>query len=150
MEFKSPSSLKAEHDELHADLKHAIAAGGKTGEAARAVARLLHEHFVKEEQFAIPPLALLAPLARGEVTPEMSGVLALTGKLEAEMPQMLAEHAAIVRALDHLAEAAKSDGKSDVEAFAARLKLHARTEEEVMYPAAILVGKFVAKMAGTA
>lgn len=44
---KIPESLKLEHEELHADLARATKAGGKTGKAAKAVAKVLHEHFIK-------------------------------------------------------------------------------------------------------
>jgi hypothetical protein len=54
------------------------------------LARLMHAHFVKEDQIALPPLGLLAPLARGEWNAGMADVLKLTDQLEAELPQMLA------------------------------------------------------------
>ena len=38
MNFKVPESLKLEHEDLHAELVRATKAGGKTGEAAKAVA----------------------------------------------------------------------------------------------------------------
>lgn len=47
-----PQSLKVEHKELHKLLKQAIDSGGKTGEAAKIVAELLHPHFEKEEKYA--------------------------------------------------------------------------------------------------
>lgn len=46
--------LKLEHQELHANLVKATKAGGRAGDAAKAVARVLHVHFVKEEEFALP------------------------------------------------------------------------------------------------
>src|SRR5512134_3752529 len=69
MRFEIPKPLQAEHEELHASLVRATREPGAVGEAAREVARRLHPHFVREEQFALPPLALLAELARGGVTP---------------------------------------------------------------------------------
>lgn len=63
MDFKIPEPLKAEHAELHAELVDAMRAGGHTGDAAEKVAKLLHPHFVREEEIALPPLCLLAPLA---------------------------------------------------------------------------------------
>jgi hypothetical protein len=39
---KIPESLKLEHEELHADLVRATKAGGKTAQAAKAVAKVLH------------------------------------------------------------------------------------------------------------
>ena len=143
MKFPAPAAMVAEHEELHADLGKAIRSGGRTAEAARAVGRALHEHFLREEEFAIPPLSLLPALARGEFAPDMAEVLTMTDRLEAELPQMLLEHQAVVRALSALSEAAKAEGKPEVEQFAERLKLHAQTEEELSYPAAILVGKYV-------
>ena len=86
MKFAIPESVKSEHEELHSTLVRATRAGGRTGTAANAVAAVLHPHFVKEEQFALPPLALLGPLARGEWKAEMRGVLDLTDKLKAELP----------------------------------------------------------------
>ena len=55
MKFQKPSALKSEHEELHGELG-ATKAGGHTGEAAKAVAKLMHTHFVKEEEYALPPV----------------------------------------------------------------------------------------------
>lgn len=99
MKFEIPEPLKLEHAELHAELVKATKVPGKIGEAARQVAALLHPHFVKEEEYALPPLGLLPTLAQGEVTPDMTQVLALTDRLRAELPPMLTEHQAIVVAL---------------------------------------------------
>ena len=41
MKFEIPKPMKIEHDELHADLVNATEAGGQTGEAAKAVAKVL-------------------------------------------------------------------------------------------------------------
>lgn len=143
MKLSIPEPLKAEHAELHAELSSAIDAGGRVGEAAKEVAKRLHPHFVREEEFALPPLGLLAALAKGAVGPEMVGVLALTDKLEAELPGMLAEHQEIVTALDELVVAATDERKPEHARFAEKLILHARTEEQVLYPAALLVGHYV-------
>jgi len=138
-----PAPLKAEHEELHAELVKATQAGGKVGEAARGVAEVLHPHFVKEEEYALPPLGLLSAAAKGEIAPEMRRVLAMTDKLKAELPQMLAEHKAIVAALESLKTAATVERNDDVARLAEKLALHAQTEEQVMYPAAIVVGEYI-------
>lgn len=143
MDFKIPDSLRVEHEELHAELVQATKVEGPVGEAARNVATLLHPHFVKEEEYALPPLGLLGPLATGAVTPEMRKVLAMTDRLKADLPEMLAEHKAVVGALRKLIAAAKREDRSEVVRFAEKLMLHARTEEEVLYPTAILIGEYV-------
>jgi hypothetical protein len=53
--------LKLEHQELHANLVKATKAGGRVGDAAKAVAKVLHVHFVKEEQVTLPPLGFYPP-----------------------------------------------------------------------------------------
>jgi len=67
MNFQIPPSLKSEHEELHADLVRATKSGGRTGDAAKAVAKLMHPHFLKEEAYALPPLGLLPALAAGGI-----------------------------------------------------------------------------------
>ena len=143
MKFTIPQTLQREHEALHERLRQATQAGGEVGEAVKTLARLMQPHFVKEDQIALPPLGLLAALARGEWNAEMAEVLTLTEQLEAELPQMLAEHQNIVAALNKLREAAARAGRGEIVDFVESLVEHARTEEEVMYPAAVLVGQVV-------
>lgn len=143
MNYPIPQPLQQEHEALHAELRNATQAGGAVGDAARALAKLMHPHFVKEDEFALPPLALLQPLAQGAVTAEMADVLELTDRLTTELPTMLAEHKTIVAALERLVDEAKRAERTDIVQFAHKLMLHAQTEELVMYPAALLVGRFV-------
>lgn len=144
MKFPIPGPLQKEHDALHETLVKATNEPGGIGEAAREVARVLHAHFVREEEFALPPLALLAPIAAGRVQPEMAEVLTMVSRLKANLPAMLSEHKQIVDALENLRSAARAANRADYERFAEALVLHARTEEDVLYPAALLVGEHVA------
>lgn len=143
MTLTSPPSLKREHEELHSDLVAATKAGGKTGPAAQAVAHALHPHFVKEEEYAMPPLGLLSQMAKGEVPPNSGAVIAMTEKLKKDFDHMLHEHKDIVIQLHKLMEAAKSEKRNEYVRLAERIILHAQTEEEVLYPAAILIGEYL-------
>ena len=143
MNFAIPESMKVEHDELHAALVRLTRAGGRTGEAAKAVAKVLHAHFVKENEYALPPLSLLVPLSQGKFDPAMADVLKLTDKLAADMPAMLSEHGDIVTALKALTEAATAENKSEGVQFASMLTAHAQMEEQVTYPTALLIGRYV-------
>jgi hypothetical protein len=138
-----PESIRAEHEAIHEELVRATKAAGAVGEAARELASILHPHFVREEQIALPPLGLLAPLARGEFTSEMSGVLPMTDSLRTELPRMLEEHKAIRAATIRLGDVARAEGNTAVAHLAEQLNLHAQSEEELFYPAAILVGDLV-------
>jgi len=143
MKFEIPTSMKAEHDELHTALAQATKVGGQTGEAAKAVAIVLHAHFVKEEEYALPPLGLLAALAHGNFERGMADVLTLTDKLATQLPQMLAEHKQIVAALEKMIAAAKAEQQPAIVDFAEKLMLHAQMEEQVAYPTALLIGRYV-------
>lgn len=74
MKFTIPAPLQHEHEALHGELCRSTQGGGEVGEAARILAQLMHPHFVKEDEIALPPLGLLGALSRGEFN-EMSEVL---------------------------------------------------------------------------
>lgn len=137
-----PKSIKAEHGEIHSTLAEATNAPGSVGIAAKELAGVLHPHFVREEQIALPPLGLLAPLLAGDPLPEdvVAEALSMTDALRAELPQMLEEHKAIRAAVEKLRLAARAEHATRYEHLAEQLALHAQTEEEVLYPAAVLVG----------
>ena len=146
--LRIPESMQAEHAELHEELYAATRVPGQVGEAAQRVAAVLHAHFENEEAFALPPLGLLPGLAEGQSGPELAQALLLTERLKADLPQMLAEHKTIVAALDRLVEAAEQAGEPRYVRFAGKLKLHALSEEQVSYPAAILIGEYIKLILG--
>lgn len=140
-----PKSVQAEHQAIHAALSEAKQAPGRVGTAAKDLAEVLHPHFVREEEIALPPLGLLAPLAIGDHLPEsiLSEALAMTDSLKSELPRMLEEHKKIRAAVDKLRLAARAEQATTYEQLAEQLALHAQTEEEVLYPAAVLVGDII-------
>jgi iron-sulfur cluster repair protein YtfE (RIC family) len=140
-----PPSVQAEHGAIHAALVEATHAPGRVGTAAKALAAVLHPHFVREEQIALPPLGLLAPLAAGTplAATVVSDTLAMTDALKAELPRMIEEHTQIRAAVDTLRQAARAEQATKYEQLADQLALHAQTEEEVLYPMAVLVGEIL-------
>jgi len=143
MVFNVPVTLNEEHEELHNELARITEAGGAIGEAAKKVAVIMHPHFVKEEEYAMPPLGLLEPLSMGDIKEEMREILLITDKLKAMLPQMLSEHQAIVEALINLANVSIKENKMEIAFIAKKLISHVRNEEEILYPAALLVGEFL-------
>ena len=140
-----PKSVQAEHEAIHSTLVEATKAPGRVGAAAKELATVLHPHFVREEQIALPPLGLLAPLAARNQLPEtvLSEALTMTDSLSSELPRMLEEHKKIHAAVEKLRLAARAEKATKYEQLAEQLALHAQTEEEVFYPAAILVGDII-------
>ena len=150
MSLKIPNSLKSGHEAIEAGLRRAMKEPGALGEAARAVARILDGHHMREEKFALPPLGLLKALGRGETPSGLAEAAELVLGLRREMPQMIDEHRQIAEALHRLAKEAAAAGKADYVALAEDMILHAHLEEDILYPAALLVGEYAALLRGDA
>lgn len=139
----TPQSIATEHRELHETLANAVNEPGELGAAARKLEEVLAPHFRREEEIATPPLSLLADLAQGAATSDMRAVLSMTDALEKELPQMLREHEAIRQAAGEFGAASAKAEREEYVRFAEHLAAHARQEEEILYPAAILVGRYI-------
>lgn len=140
-EFAIPQGLVTEHQEIHERLSALLDAPAPVGPAARKLADLLHHHFPLENAIALPPLGWLVPLASGDPLPDAAMMLEKTDSLRRMLPSMLEEHTAIRQAAAALGEAGESARSEDAVRFGADLTAHARHEEEILYPAAILVGE---------
>ena len=138
-----PQSLRTEHEEIHEALVAATRAPGRVGAAAKELAAVLDPHFERENEIALPPLGLLAPLAAGDTPGGVQEALAMTDALRKELPRMLEEHKRIRAATEKLRTAARDAKASVHERLAETLAAHAQTEEEILYPAAILVGDII-------
>lgn len=145
--MQTPQSLAAEHRELHEVLARASKESGELGRVAEELEKVLAPHFKREEEIATPPLGLLPKLAREEATADMRAVLPMTDALERELPQMLREHEAIRGAVTRFRAAAAKAGREEYVRFSDGLAAHAQQEEEILYPAAVLVGRYVKAMA---
>ena len=147
-ESDTPGSSKSEHGDLREVLWRAEKAGGRTGTAAVEVMKVLFPHMFLEERYAVPPRKLLPLLARGELTPDMKAILPKVDKLKAEMPRMLEDHRLIVFAVRDLLRAATEEKHPEYTQVASKILAHAQHEEDVLYPAAILVGEYIALRLG--
>jgi hypothetical protein len=138
-----PDSLRVEHEQLRADLDQAIRIGGRIGEAAQALQSVLRPHFRREDDNVFLGLGLLHSVAQGKIAPGMYELIVKAEQLKKELPEMLAEHDQIRKALERLGQEATKEGRPQVAYFAAKLLHHARMEEEILYPAAIVLGEYL-------
>lgn len=146
--MKIPDGMAREHEHLHEQLAAAIAAGGKTAEAAREVEHRLAPHFEEENRYALPPLGLLRRLAQEGASEDMRPAIELARHVEQSFDRLLEEHAAIGTALDALEAAANAEGKLEAARFAAELRAHARAEEDLFYPMTVLIGRYLQRELG--
>jgi len=140
-----PPAIKTEHGHLHHELDAALASGGKTGAQARKVAAVLLPHFEEEEAYAMPPLGLLESLARKERVDETQArqAIQMAERLRQEYGKMLKDHQALTVELRALAAAAREEAKPDQARFADQLIIHAQNEEQILYPATLVIGEYL-------
>jgi len=148
MTLQVPVSLKSGHEALTTALRRAMREPGGTGDAARRLASVMDGHMMREEKFALRPLGLLKALGRGETPADLAEAARLVEGLKREMPQMVDEHRQIAELLRLLAKEAEAAGKPEYVALAEELILHAHVEEDVLYPAALLIGEYARKVRG--
>jgi iron-sulfur cluster repair protein YtfE (RIC family) len=150
MAIEIPESLKSGHESLRAALHRAMREPGPLGAAAARVAQVMEGHMMREEKFALRPLGLLKALSRGETPSALADAAKLVEGLKREMPQMVDEHRQIAELLRLLAAEAEAAGKPGYVALAEDLIAHAHLEEDVLYPAAMLVGEYAKRVRGPA
>jgi hypothetical protein len=143
-----PPSILEEHEALRAALARVRGEPGALGEAGRALAATMEPHFVKEEELALPPLGVLAALAADEAIQDPARIIELASRLEAELPTMLAEHREIGAAIEVLRQAAEAANRPEYAELGEEIFHHARSEEEITYPAAIVVGRYLQSRIG--
>jgi hypothetical protein len=141
--LETPHALRMEHRHLRDDLARAVADGEGVGDVARAIERTLIPHLKREEESVLRLLGLLPGLARDESIPNSAGIIATAEQFERELPQLQLEHRTIYEATKRLRDVIRRERKPQYQDFADRLWLHVRLDEEVLYPAAIVVGRYV-------
>lgn len=116
---------------------------GEVGKAAKRVAEVLHPHFERENELALPVIGIARELAEDKTSADYPKALELHDRFKAEYDKMLQEHVEIVKALDELERVAKKAEKPAVVDFTRKLKMHAKTEEDLTYPAVLMAGKLL-------
>lgn len=133
--------LVQEHLILQGQLAAAADQAGPIGDAAQRLAEVLEPHLQWEEAIVQPLLSMLRPLAEGHAPAGARALIPLADSLAARLPAVAAEHQRIIAAATQLEEVAWDQGDPRWAAIAGRLRDHAAMEEQVLYPAALLVGE---------
>ncbi len=139
----TPKSLQLSHDEACAELVCAATEGGPIEIAAERLAQLCLPHFEREEKFVFPILSLLPELTRGNLRPEMAEVLPLVSEFMAMQAALDKQHQSIQAAIDALLLACHREKNTKFAEFAFSLRVHERMEDEIIYPAVLLIGNFL-------
>ena len=140
---ETPFAIKREHEYILDQLHKITLFQDSTGIVAKKLDELMQHHFKEEEDFVFPPLALLPLLASGGMTEQSKEVILLTDKLKSQLAHMSAEHQLIKAYLGELSHVAARENHPEVAAFESGVHKHATLEEEILFPAAILIGEYL-------
>ncbi len=143
MKLQVPGPIREEHQEFRDELILAANSGGRLGPLAGELLQILDPHFALEEEVAFPPLILMHPLSLGEITQDMRSVLPVISRLKKEIPNLTEDHQHIIADLEKFDEYVKIEGKPEFNKFSKRLIHHAKAEEGILFPAAILIGEYL-------
>lgn len=143
MDLRIPGSLKTEHEGLYEELNKAARVTGGIGEAAMSAFKIFQHHRTREEEFAFPPLHLLRSLAEKSVDTEFTGVIKLCDKLKGQMSTLVKEHDEMRKSLHEMNDIAMKEQKPEYASLAKRLLQHMSMEEEIYYPASLVVGEYI-------
>src|SRR5579871_1618659 len=77
-----PQSVRLEHEDTLQQLAVLARRPGPVGVEARKALELFKRHIKREEEYILPPLALLPRLADGKATPDMKWAIAMADRVK--------------------------------------------------------------------
>ncbi len=146
MKTKVPKAIQNGHEQLSDELKAIIAQGGKVGEKAKELSDSMKIHFEKEEKYALPPLGLLLALSEGNWEINANEAIMMADTLQSRLFEMTQDHKMISKFLEELKKIAEEENNSQAQNFVRNLILHIDLEDQVLYPATLLIGNYLRKM----
>jgi len=146
MKLKVPKAITHGHDNLIAELKDVIDMGGRIGEKARLLGLVMAPHFKKEEEYALPPLGLLLALSEGGWEINAQEAIKMADNLQFKLEEMTIEHQNILRIMNEFKLISEEENNIAGRLFIKSLTLHIELEDQVLYPATILVGNYLKKV----
>lgn len=138
-----PSSIRAEHQYLLDKIYKISLFQDSTGRMAIKLNELMQHHFNEEEDYVLPPLGLLPLLSTGKLPEQSKEVIVLTEKLKSQLSHMSAEHQLIKAFMAELILVASKENHPEIIEFEKEIHKHANTEEEILFPTAILIGEYL-------
>ncbi len=136
----SPKSLDEEHEELMSSFRECSKKKDETGKAISQLLEVLIPHFEKEQRVVMPLLGSVSSLVSGEKIPNLSEIASAQAPLLKEYDGMFEEHNALRELISRAEKVARREGNEDAVELLKGLAQHARIEEEVLYPSALLAG----------
>lgn len=143
MKPKTPQPILNSHENLYSELQNIIDFGGNVAEKAKVLYEVMHNHFEKEEKYALPPLSFLLDLAKGDWEINSDEAIKMSDKLQTKLAELKEDHENIIKSLEELNIIAEVENNALAKQFAKSLVIHAEIEDQVLYPTTILIGNYL-------
>lgn len=138
-----PSSIKKTHANLLERIHKMTLYKDSSGRVAIKLEGMMEHHFKEEEDFILPPLRLLPLLANDQIPEQSNEIILLSEKVKSQLNHMSAEHQLIKAYLEELKQASGVETLPEIIEFENEVFKHATSEEDVFFPASILIGEYL-------
>lgn len=147
MKLQVPKSVVHGHANLILEMNEIISMGGRVGNKASQLRDTMVPHFKKEEEYALPPLGLLLAFSEQNWEINSEEAIKMAENLELRLSEMKDDHQDIIVVVNELTAIGEEEGNFIVKMFVKNIILHMELEDEVLYPATILIGNYLKKIA---
>jgi len=137
------SALEALNAELRDQLAYAVTLGGRTGDVARELDLKIKEHVRHEDETVTPLLAAFEDLAAGHWPSDAVVLGERFRAAERSYGALISEHGDIMLVAGRLRAVAEAESEEEVVAMCDKLQRLAKVEEKVLYPAAVIAGRYL-------
>ncbi|MBE0621868.1 MAG: hemerythrin domain-containing protein [Burkholderiales bacterium] len=147
-ELGIPEAVTHAHDELRAALARATAEPGPVGAAAKHLAELCVPYFDKEEKDVFRVFGLLDDLLTDRARPDRAVALPVLAELRGLRDSARDRRHLIDAAIQELLQRASEANNRNIAGVADALKRQEKVEDEVMYPAILLIDQSLRESLG--
>ena len=138
-----PSSIKETHLAILERIQKMTMYNDSSAGIAMKLDSLMQHHFKEEEDLILPPLGLLPSLANDQMPEQTKDVIRLSENIKTMMTHMSVEHQLIAAYIKELKQASTMENQAEIMEFEKEVIKHAVSEEEIFFPAAIMVGEYL-------
>lgn len=139
MKLKTPESIINNHTHLLSEIREIIKNNKNIKKLAQPLEKLMAVHFRKEESYALSPLGVLLSLSEDRWQFDKDTIAEISKLINSNLAELKEEHKNIEEIMQTLQDITKKENHSDLKKFLGDLRLHIDLEDQVLYPATVLI-----------
>ena len=141
--LQMPEAITLEHEILRAELIRWAREPGRIGKAAERVLRLCDTHFARDEDNLFRAFGMLHDIASDRAWPDVAAVAKIVAQFGTLHGAMHGQHQTINAAIENLLQQGRNEEIRELADLASMLRQHEKTEDDVVYPTVLEIGRSV-------